>query len=131
MPRKILVFDDDEKTFERIGNALYASGYVTTMVDDRRDTLSLAKETRPDVIILPLELFQQSLMDMVATLKNCLELSRVPVLLISSGRGHTQSNPRAMSGVQGYLEKPFSPMDLIMCIENALEENIKKRFKKF
>ncbi len=119
MPRKILVVDNDEKSFDGIEKALHSSGSEMTVVDDRWDTLSLAKETRPDVIILSLEFFQQGIIDMVAAFKSCLELSPIHIFLISSGQDNVPSYPLGLSGVQCHLRKPFLPRVMMLASEKV------------
>ncbi len=120
MLRKVVIADDDKKFVGGIDRALYSCGFQMVSVDHERDVLEKAKKENPAVIILSLELIQQNLIDIVAALKNYLNLARVPVFLISSEEGgNSRSYLPGMPGVQGYLKKPFSPLDLIFAIERA------------
>jgi len=81
--RRILIVDDDSFTNEIIKENLEAAGYSTLSAFGGYDALALAKEKRPDLILLDLNLPAGSGSLAYTVLQSLDGLSGIPVIIIS------------------------------------------------
>jgi len=106
----ILVIDDERAGREMIGNALAQEGYTAILATGGRDGLRLARERRPDAIILDVIMPDVDGWAVLRALKADPELARTPVILV------TMLGDRDMGlalGAADHLTKPIAPQDLL------------------
>jgi len=120
--KKIMIIDEDKKFAAGIANALNSNGYEILVADNGRDAAEKAEEVNPDIILISIELSEVSTLKIIAKLKDSPELKRTPILAMTSTPLSSWNYPVGMSGIQGHLVKPFSPLDLIVRIEKELEK---------
>lgn len=121
--RKILVVDDEEVVRETIVNILEAAGHETLSVSGGAEALAeLEKGDRShDLMILDLTMPGLSGIDVFRRLRaNGAEL---PVLIVS---GYSQDKLSSLfigHGPEGFLQKPFSPEDLVKKMDEIFASN--------
>jgi len=106
----ILVIDDERAARELIGNALAREGYTAILATGGRDGLRLARERRPDAIILDVIMPDVDGWAVLRALKGDAELAEIPVILV------TMLGDRDMGlalGAAEHLTKPIAPQDLV------------------
>jgi signal transduction histidine kinase/CheY-like chemotaxis protein/BMFP domain-containing protein YqiC len=106
----ILVIDDERPARELIGNALVAKGYAVVAAPGGRDGLRLARERRPDAIILDVIMPDVDGWAVLRALKTDPDLADIPVILV------TMLGDRDMGlalGAAEHLTKPIVPHELI------------------
>jgi AmiR/NasT family two-component response regulator len=121
---RIIVADDESIIRMDLKEMLSALGYlVVGEVGDGRSAVNLARELRPDLIIMDVKMPD---MDGIEAAKILTEEHIAPVLLLTAF-GQRELIERAKeAGVVGYLVKPFRESDLTPAIEVALA-----RFEEF
>ncbi|MFH1415327.1 MAG: response regulator [Elusimicrobiota bacterium] len=82
-PKKILVVDDDEVLNRTIRNILEGAGYETVFAFDGHQTISFAKEAKPDLVLLDLIMPGRMGDDVYNELKLTTGMHNVPILIIS------------------------------------------------
>jgi response regulator NasT len=93
-------------------------GYlVVGDVGDGRSAVNLAKELRPDIVIMDIKMPD---MDGIEAAKILTEERVAPVLLLSAYSQQDLVQRAREAGVAGYLVKPFRETDLTPAIEVAL-----------
>ena len=106
----ILVIDDERPARELVGNALTAQGYAVVAASSGRDGLRLARERRPDAIILDVIMPDVDGWAVLRALKADPDLADIPVILV------TMLGDRDMGlalGAAEHLTKPIAPQELI------------------
>ena len=82
MAKTILIVEDNDLNMKLINDLLQAHGYETMQTMDGRDVLQLARENRPDLIIMDIQLPEISGLEVTKMLKADDELKDIPVIEI-------------------------------------------------
>ena len=126
--RTILVVDDDDEIREIVGLALEVMGGWTVLSADRGAAgLSLAREHRPDVVLLDVMMPEMDGPTMFSRMQVDPVLQDIPVVLLTAKVqvGHVQvwdSLP-----VAGVIPKPFNPATLTDQIDALVAEHRRRR----
>lgn len=115
---RIIIADDESIVRTDLKEMLTNLGYlVIGEVGDGRSAVNLARELKPDVVIMDIRMPD---MDGIEAAKVLTEEQIAPVILLTA-YGQKELVERAKdAGVVGYLVKPFRETDLSPAIEIAL-----------
>ncbi|MBR9989624.1 MAG: response regulator [Gemmatimonadetes bacterium] len=108
----VLVVDDEASVRTLISSSLRDHGYRTTEASDGVDALRLARELRPDAVVLDIELPALDGTNVLQALRSHPETSHVPIIGMS---GH-DIDPAAERSFTCFLQKPFSPSDVVFVL---------------
>lgn len=114
--KKILIVDDDPNIRDYLVSLLEDNGYATCTANDVRDGLRVAKEYKPDLITLDLEMPGEWGPRFYRQLSQDKELKNTPIIVISGLSG----NEYAISKAVATLNKPFDREELL----GIIKENI-------
>ena len=115
---RIIIADDESLIRMDLREMLTNLGYlVVGDVGDGRSAVNLAKELRPDIVIMDIKMPD---MDGIEAAKILTEDRVAPVLLLSAYSQQDLVKRAREAGVAGYLVKPFRETDLTPAIEVAL-----------
>ena len=115
---RVIIADDESVIRMDLREMLTNLGYlVVGDVGDGRSAVNLARELRPDIVIMDIKMPD---MDGIEAAQVLTEERIAPVLLLSA-YSQTDLVQRAQAaGVAGYMVKPFRESDLTPAIEVAL-----------
>ncbi|MCQ3973421.1 MAG: DNA-binding response regulator [Anaerolineae bacterium] len=116
---KILVVDDDKKTVDLIKLYLEKDGYQVLTAYDGLQALELARQKRPDLIVLDLMLPQVDGLDICRTLRVRGE-SKVPIIMLTARTTEEDKLLGLDLGADDYVTKPFSPRELLARVRTVL-----------
>ena len=115
---RIIIADDESLIRMDLREMLTNLGYlVVGDVGDGRSAVNLAKELRPDIVIMDIKMPD---MDGIEAARILTEERIAPVLLLSAYSQQELVTKAREAGVAGYLVKPFRESDLTPAIEVAL-----------
>ncbi len=115
---RIIIADDESLIRMDLREMLTNLGYlVVGDVGDGRSAVNLARELRPDIVIMDIKMPD---MDGIEAAKILTEERVAPVLLLSAYSQQELVQRAREAGVAGYLVKPFRETDLTPSIEVAL-----------
>src|SRR5258706_353925 len=117
MNRRILIVDDDRKTAELIRMYLERDGYQPLVAHDGRQALELARQRRPDLIVLDLMLPMVDGLDVCRLLR---AESRVPIIMLTARTTEDDKLLGLDLGADDYITKPFSPRELVARVRAVL-----------
>lgn len=121
---RIIIADDESIIRMDLKEMLTALGYlVVGEVGDGRSAVNLARELRPDLIIMDVKMPD---MDGIEATSILTKEKIAPVLLLTAFGQRDLVERAKEAGVVGYLVKPFRESDLTPAIEVALQ-----RFQEF
>ena len=108
MTKRILVVEDNDLNRKLFCDVLRASGFAVEPVADGHQVMATARNFRPDLVVMDIQLHEVSGLDLIASLKRDAELFEVPVLAVTAYAGKGDEERIRDSGAEGYLAKPVS-----------------------
>jgi len=122
--KKILIIEDDANIVLGLEDALRDEGYETYTGRTGPRGLQLAKEHRPDLLILDLMLPGMSGLEICKRLRD--DSIKIPVIMLTS---RAEENDKVLGlelGADDYITKPFSLRELLARVRAHLrrEENV-------
>ncbi len=123
---RVIIADDESIIRMDLREMLNNLGYlVVGEVGDGRSAVHLARELKPDVVIMDIK-FEGDEFDGIDAARVLTEEKIAPVLLLTAYSQRDLVVRAKEAGVVGYLVKPFREADLVPAIEVALA-----RFQEF
>ena len=122
--KKILLVDDCKEICELVAATLDTDEYTVFTANNGRDAIAMAKEKKPDVIIMDLQM-PGALNGIEATriIKSHRETHDCAVIILSGMRERAKIEESLTVGAVDYMTKPFSPLQLIAKVEELLGMN--------
>ena len=121
---RVIIADDESLIRMDLREMLVNLGYlVVGEVGDGRSAMNLARELKPDVVIMDIKMPD---LDGIDAAKVLTEERIAPVILLTAYSQKDLVERAKEAGVVGYMVKPFRESDLVPAIEVALA-----RFKEF
>ncbi len=121
MGQKILIVEDNELNMKLFHDLLEAYGYTTVQTQDGREALELAREHRPDLIVLDIQLPEISGLEVTRQLKEDDELKSIPVIAVTAFAMKGDEEKIREGGCEAYIAKPISVTSFISTIQKVLE----------
>ena len=119
----ILIVDDNREFREYLASKP-AENYAILMAPTGVEALKILKESDVDMLLTDISMPGMSGLELCAKVREDIEISHIPVLIISA-RGSVQSKIQAMqAGADLYIEKPFDLQYLVSSIENILDRRV-------
>ncbi len=118
---KILIVDDQIHALQGVSRIMRGAGYETLEASNGTDCLRLAKENKPDLILLDVVLPDIDGMDVCKRIKSDPETANISVVLLSSI--HTESDSQAKGleyGADGYIARPIPNRELVARVKSIL-----------
>ena len=117
MSPRILVVDDEPAVTDLLAYNLRKAHYEVLIAADGREALRLARESRPDLILLDLMIPEVDGLDVCRELR---KTSAVPIIMITA-RGEEIDRVVGLElGADDYVTKPFSVRELMARIKAVL-----------
>jgi two-component system alkaline phosphatase synthesis response regulator PhoP len=107
--QRVLVVDDDVKTVELVKLYLNRDGYRVITAYDGTEALNLARESKPDLIVLDIMLPGTNGLEICRILR---KESDVPIIMLTAMTTDRDKLTGLDIGADDYVTKPFSPREL-------------------
>jgi len=120
MKASILVIEDNEKNLYLVTFILEKCGYQVIQARDGEAGIALAREMKPDLILLDIQL---PVMDGYAVARELTrngELRLIPIVAVTSYAMLGDRERILEAGCVGYIEKPINPATFITELERYL-----------
>jgi len=114
---KVLVVDDDRHIVDLVRLYLERDGYQVLVAYDGLEALRLARQKRPDLIVLDLLLPEVDGLDVCRILQ---AESRVPIIMLTAKTTEEDKLIGLEMGADDYVTKPFSPRELVARVRAVL-----------
>lgn len=114
---KLLLVEDDETLRETLAYNLTREGYTVTQAGDGVTALNLAREQKPELVVLDLMLPSLDGLTVCRTLRHEME---VPIVLLTARSGEIDRIVGLDSGADDYIAKPFSLGELLARLRAVL-----------
>ncbi|OEJ66147.1 response regulator [Magnetovibrio blakemorei] len=120
MPKTILIVEDNELNMKLCHDLLQASGYDVVQSMNGTDVMQLAKEHRPDLIIMDIQLPEVNGLELTKMLKADDELKHIPVLACTAFAMKGDEQHILDAGCDDYIAKPISVASFLATIAKHL-----------
>ncbi|MGC2413085.1 MAG: response regulator [Stellaceae bacterium] len=118
--KRILIVEDNELNMKLLRDVLEAYGYETISTGQGAAALTLAREHRPDLILLDLQLPDISGFEALSRLKDDEETRNIPVVAVTAFAMVGDERKALASGCDGYVSKPILLRDFLDLVERFI-----------
>jgi len=119
--KTVLIVEDNELNMKLFQDLLEAHGIATVETNDGRNVLELAKEHKPDLILMDIQLPEVSGLDVTKWLKDDEELKHIPVIAVTAFAMKGDEQKIREGGCEDYISKPISVERFMDVIQNYLQ----------
>ncbi|CAN5666778.1 response regulator transcription factor [soil metagenome] len=117
MAQTILVVDDEPSIVEVLSLYLSREGYSVLSADNGETALNLAREARPDLIVLDIMLPYKSGLEVTSLLRR---EHNIPIILLTARSDEIDRIAGLEIGADDYVVKPFSPREVVARVKAVL-----------
>jgi len=118
--RKILLVEDNSLNLKLFKDVLLTQGFETIEDPKGDQVLSLATEYNPDIIVLDVELPQQSGPALARKLKSIPKSQHIPILAVTAHVFKGKEQEMLDAGCEDCLTKPFTIGTFLNAIDSIL-----------
>ncbi len=120
MRKKILVVDDDDQILKLLTMRLKINNYEVVSAKDGYQCIQMAKEEKPDLILLDIKMPNGGGINAFETLRNNIDTEIIPVIFITSYPSLKVKNQVTEMGASGFIAKPFDIEELLIKIRSLI-----------
>ena len=120
--RKVLIVEDNALNMRLFSDLLEATGYETLQCVDGAKAVGLALESRPDLIIMDIQLPDVSGLDITRWLKDDERTASIPVLAVTAFAMRTDEILVREAGCEGYLSKPIQVRSFLQTVDELISK---------
>jgi len=118
--KTIIIVDDDDDIRELVEITLEDSQYRLYTAEDGAAGLKAIQTHRPDLVILDWVMPELTGLEVVRNLRENSITAGIAVVLLTSQDNRDHQEEIQTLGIFSYLQKPFSPLELIQTVQKAL-----------
>ena len=105
--KKILIVDDEVTSLKMLSLAVGGSKHKLLLAKNGAEALKLAKEEKPDLVLMDIMLPRMNGYEVTRVLKGDAETRHIPVIAITARTIDYDEEMAREAGCEGYLTKPF------------------------
>jgi DNA-binding response OmpR family regulator len=120
MKKLILVVDDEPKLSNLVQGYLEQDGYQVVVANNGREALFVARENKPDLIVLDLMMPE---MDGWEFFRLHRQERNTPIIMLTARIDDVDKIASLEMGADDYLTKPFSPRELVARVRAVLRRS--------
>ncbi|MBX9758905.1 MAG: response regulator [Beijerinckiaceae bacterium] len=118
MTKTVLIVEDNELNMKLFNDLLEAHGYRTVQTRNGMEAVGLAREHRPDLILMDIQLPEVSGLQVTQWLKEDAELRDIPVIAVTAFAMKGDEEKIRQGGCEAYLSKPISVAKFLETVRN-------------
>ena len=108
MTKKILIVEDNDLNMKLFSDLLEANEYQTIKTKDGMAALELAREHRPDLILMDIQLPEVSGLEVTKWIKEDEDLRHIPIVAVTAFAMKGDEEKIRDGGCEAYIAKPIS-----------------------
>ena len=116
----ILIVEDNEKNLKLVRDVLQVKGYSTLEAGTAEDGLKLARERKPALILMDIQLPGMSGIEALKALRAAPATAAIPVVAITASVMQQDRQQIMGAGFDGFIEKPVNLRNLLDTVQQAL-----------
>lgn len=120
MAKTVLIVEDNELNMKLFHDLLEANGYRTLQTRNGKDALGLARQHRPDLILMDIQLPEISGLQVTEEIKRDEDLRAIPVIAVTAFAMKGDEERIRAGGCEAYISKPISIAKFIETVRQFL-----------
>jgi len=120
VPRAVLIADDESSMRLLVHATIESDDYLVLEAADGAEAWAMIQEQRPSLVLLDVQMPGRSGLDLLRSVRADPSLRGTRVILLTSKAQEGDVEAGLIAGADFYLTKPFSPLDLLTRVEEAL-----------
>jgi two-component system cell cycle response regulator DivK len=120
VPRKVLIVEDNDLNMKLFNDLLEAHGYFTLQSKDGVEALRMARQHRPDLILMDIQLPEVSGLEVTKWLKEDSDLCAIPVIAVTAFAMKGDEEKIRDGGCEAYIAKPISVASFMRTVARFL-----------
>ena len=121
MSKTVLIVEDNELNMKLFHDLLEAQGYATLQTKDGREALQLAREHRPDLVLMDIQLPEVSGLEVTKWIKEDENLRDIPVIAVTAFAMKGDEEKIRQGGCEAYIAKPISVSDFLKTVQKFID----------
>ena len=118
----ILIVEDNEKNLKLVRDVLQVKGYETLDAGTAEDGLKIARERKPDLILMDIQLPGMNGIDALKALRADPGTAGIPVVAITASVMQQDRAQIVNAGFDGFIEKPVNLKNLFDTVQQAVQK---------
>ena len=119
--RTVLIADDESSIRLLVHATIESDDYSVVEAADGAQAWALTQQLKPALVLLDVQMPGRSGLEVLRSIKADPDLTATRVILLTSKAQERDIEIGLIAGADFYLTKPFSPLDLLTRVEEALE----------
>ena len=111
--KKVLVVEDNELNMKLFCDLLDAFGFQTVESRDGLKAVDLARQHKPDLIIMDIQLPEVSGLDLTRWIKDDTSINKIPIMAVTAFAMRQDERLVREAGCEAYMSKPIQMMPFI------------------
>ena len=120
----VLIVEDNEKNMKLARDVLQAKGYGTLEAVTGEEGVKLAREKRPDLILMDIQLPGISGIEAFKQIRGDAATSRIPVVALTASVTPTDRSAISAAGFDAFISKPISLKEFLDAVRRGLEGRV-------
>jgi two-component system cell cycle response regulator DivK len=120
--KTVMIVEDNELNMKLFHDLLDAHGYRTLQTRTGMEALRLAREQRPDLILMDIQLPEVSGLEVTKWLKDDELLCDIPVIAVTAFAMKGDEERIRRGGCEAYISKPISIVSFLDAVRRHLGE---------
>jgi len=120
--KTVLIVEDNELNMKLFHDILAAHGYATIQTRNGLEAIDLAREHRPALILMDIQLPEISGLEVTKWLKEDDELRDIPVVAITAFAMKGDEERIRSGGCEAYISKPISVSNFLETVQRFVGE---------
>jgi len=120
--KTVMIVEDNELNLKLFHDLLDAQGYRTLQTRNGMEALRLAREQRPDLILMDIQLPEVSGLEVTKWLKDDEALCNIPVIAVTAFAMKGDEERIRQGGCEAYISKPISIATFLDAVRRHLRE---------
>lgn len=120
MAKRVLIVEDNDLNMKLFHDLLEAHGYDTLQTRDGMEALRLARQHRPDLILMDIQLPEVSGLEVTKWIKEDDDLRAIPIIAVTAFAMKGDEEKIREGGCEAYIAKPISVANFLTTVERFL-----------
>ena len=117
----VLIVEDNEKNMKLARDILQVKGYQTVEAVTGEEGIKLAKERRPDLVLMDIQLPGINGIDALKQLRADANTNGIPVIALTASVTPTDRSQIAAAGFDAFVSKPINLKEFVDTVKRLVE----------